>query len=257
MSDCLWLQLHVGSVAALPRDVTAAADGNMCLAFVPELATLRENGSHVHMTNVNSNMTNFTSGRQLEIKAVFAPDAKTTIGLSVLARAARPPAPKANNCTDPFVPCYGWDRGGDDLGCSMNYSDSSGTVEQCEAKCLANAKCLAWSWCGVGSIGPGPRCCLKSFVPNTVAAFTHMACGIAPRAKGHIPAGAMDFSGGAAATGGTSIFYDPRVHTLSVSTHNNPGHDSTPLTLRPSEPLSLHVFVGAQACRMVLLMICF
>jgi hypothetical protein len=39
--------------------------------------------------------------------------------------------------------------------------------------------------------------------------------------------------------------YDPSKHTLSISTHDNPGHDSTPFKLRTGEALSLHVFIDA------------
>jgi hypothetical protein len=93
------------------------------------------------------------------------------------------PPPLIQNCTaNPYAPCYGWDRGGDLLGtCVSNYK---GTVSQCEALCTANASCMAWTWCGPGSSGPGPRCCLHKDVPGKVAPFAHMACGIAKRAVG-------------------------------------------------------------------------
>jgi hypothetical protein len=245
----LTTSLHVGSVAALPRDVTAAAvDGNMALTFVPELAVLRDNASHVHTANIGSNTTGaLFHGRQIEIKATFAaPGTTNASGLVVLAP-RDPPVPQKDNCSDPFVPCYGWDRSGADLGCTS----PPGTVQQCEAKCLADAACMAWTWCGKGSDGPGPRCCLKSKIPPTVAPFAHMVCGIAPRAKGHIPAGAMDFSHPGAPAGGTEIYYDPLKHTLSISSHDNPGHDSTPLTLRDGEALSLHVYVDANLVEVV------
>ena len=232
--------LHVGSVAALPRDVTAATDGTLALHFVPELAALRDNASHVHAAHVASNSTKeLLRGRQLELQATFAVDAssKAASGLVVLAP-VDPPAPPKNNCSDPFVPCYGWDRGGADLGCTS----PPGTVAECERKCLANDKCMAWTWCGVGSAGPQPRCCLKSFI-SAPAPFEDMVCGIAQRAKGHIPKAAMDFGDPAAPAGGTAILYDPVKRLLSVSTHENPGHDSTPLALRPGEALSLHVYV--------------
>ena len=40
-----------------------------------------------------------------------------------------------------------------------------------------------------------------------------------------------------------AIVYDPFKHTLSIGTHDNPGHDSTPLKLRAGEALSLHIFI--------------
>ena len=40
-----------------------------------------------------------------------------------------------------------------------------------------------------------------------------------------------------------AIVYDPVKHTLSIGTHDNRGHDSTPFALRIGEALSLHVFI--------------
>eukprot|EP01052_Picozoa_sp_SAG31_P032141 SAG31_NODE_3491_length_4203_cov_2.510478_3_plen_603_part_00 len=251
--------LHVGSVAALPRDVTEAIDGGLGLAFVPELASLRENDTHIHVSEVSANSSSFSkalySGSQhIEVKAMFAPiNESSGYGLAVLAPPSLPSGPSAKkNCSDPFVPCFGWDRGGHD---SLDIMGYHGTVQQCEALCLANASCMAWTWCGVGAAGPGPRCCLKSSVPDKVAPFANMACGIAPRAKGHIPAGAMDFSNPKATqVGGVAITFDPSRQLLSVATHMNPGHTSTPLHLRSGEALSLHIFVGTlhiRTCRML------
>eukprot|EP01046_Picozoa_sp_COSAG06_P053408 COSAG06_NODE_9227_length_1953_cov_4.038296_1_plen_154_part_00 len=53
-------------------------------------------------------------------------------------------------------------------------------------------------------------------------------CGIAPRAKGHIPPGAMNFNHPPAppppaVVHGTGIVYDPVKKMLSVGTHSNPG----------------------------------
>jgi hypothetical protein len=188
----------------------------MALEFVPELASLRNTSSYVNRTNVNSTSTQaLFSGLQVEIKATFAVAqgaAGSPSGLVVHAPSDFPSPNASIDCvTNPFKPCYGWDRGGADLGCTS----PPGTVAQCEATCLAKEACMAWTWCGNGSAGPEPRCCLKSFVPNEVQPFANMACGIAPRAKGHIPAGAMDFNHSGRPTGGTVCRIKTRIFCLS------------------------------------------
>ena len=73
--DPMVTSLHVGSVAALPRDLSLRKDGSggLGMAFVPELATLRRNGTHVSATNVHAGArTNFTS-QHAEIKVTFPP----------------------------------------------------------------------------------------------------------------------------------------------------------------------------------------
>eukprot|EP01047_Picozoa_sp_COSAG01_P033276 COSAG01_NODE_2442_length_7689_cov_89.459289_4_plen_268_part_00 len=224
----------------------------MGLAFVPELRSLRDNRTHVHRVNVvpNTSAPTVFNGRHIEIQLQFAVNSSHPHGLALLAPHSQPtpPPPPAANCSNPFVPCVGWDRAGADLGCTS----PPGTVEQCEARCLALETCLAWTWCGEGSAGPQPRCCLKSKVPDKVEPFEHMVCGIAPRAKGHIPPGAMDFSHPSVAPpGGTGVVYDPATHSLSVSTHSNPGHDRTPLSLRDGEGLSLHIYVDGNLIEVV------
>ena len=196
--------LHVGSVAALPRDLFLRKDGGggggggLGMAFIPELSALRVNGTHVSATNVKAGAPTGFASQHAEIIVAFpaaavagntAGGGSVQYGVTVLA-VARNSTPAAHNttspCPDPFVPCIGYDRGGDDM---QVYHDYTGTVTDCEALCSNNTACMAWSWCGVGSVGPGPRCCLKSAVPDEVGPFDHMACGINRRAAGHIPPG--------------------------------------------------------------------
>ena len=61
----------------------------------------------------------------------------------------------------------------------------------------------------------------------------------------------MDFGHPKIPSSGTAIVYDPSRRILSVSTHANPGHDSTPLSLRAGEALSLRVFVDGNLIEVV------
>lgn len=131
--------LHVGSIAALPRELTASAGGNMEVAFIPELASLRDNSSHVHRHGVlaaDSRDSDLYHGRSIEIKAIFnVTKASTSYGLVVLSSVA--------------------------------------------------------------------------------------------------------------------ILYNPAMQMLSVGSHENPGHDSTPLVLNKGEGLSLHVYVDGEVIEVV------
>jgi hypothetical protein len=173
--------LHTGSIAALPRDLSLTTDGALGFSFAPELATLRDVSSHVHSVNVTSNNTatifKFNS-THAEIIATFPAAAASSstgslVGIAILGSASAPPSPpnSTSPCPNPFAPCVGWDRGGNDMKVMQPYA---GNISSCEALCTADAACLAWTWCGPGSIGPMPRCCLKSAVPDHVGAFAHM-----------------------------------------------------------------------------------
>merc|ERR1712232_1105049 len=111
----------------------------------------------------------------------------------------------------------------------MNYTGNAST---CEQLCQNTSKCMAWTFCGEGSVGPGPRCCLRSAVPAHVAPQEHMACGIARRAKDSIPSGAMDFD-----IGGTKVGYDPSTASVFL------GSKHSPLDLGVDEKLYLHIFI--------------
>ena len=144
-------------------------------------------------------------------------------------------------CPDPFAPCVGYDRGGDNERVLSHYQ---GTASDCEQLCFNASDCLAWTWCGVGAVGPGPRCCLKSEVPNSVGPFAHMVTGIAPRAKGRIPKAAMAFGG----NDGQKIVYDPRGGMISISPGGSvlpcdSGTTAGPLRIPAGGNLTLHVFV--------------
>ena len=166
-----------------------------------------------------------------EIVYIFDPpganDIVGTYGVTVLGSVNQ-----SSPCPDPFAPCVGYDRGGDDLQVIQPYT---GNITSCEALCTANSSCMAWTWCGVGSIGPGPRCCLKSAVPAHVDPFEHMACGIAPRAKGRISAGATNFDHGHS----VQVGYNHAAKQLSI------GKSSVSFKLNPAEGLQLHIYVDS------------
>jgi hypothetical protein len=61
---------------------------------------------------------------------------------------------------------YGKDRAGSDIG---SFSlPMSGSPENCQGACQANASCVAWTFVRSGWQGPTPRCWLKHEVPPPV-----------------------------------------------------------------------------------------
>ena len=178
-------------------------------------------------------------------------------GLTVLAKDENNGTSNASSpCPNPFAPCVGYDRGGDDIKVFPQYT---GNISDCEALCNDTSACMAWTWCGVGSAGPGPRCCLKSAVPDMVGAFDHMACGINKRAAGHIPPGAIDFNHTRPDEdgGGVRVGYDVTTQTVGIggggggSSSSNKWAVSTKLVLNEGEGLQLHVFVDGNLIEVV------
>jgi hypothetical protein len=61
---------------------------------------------------------------------------------------------------------YGKDRAGADI---TNFAlPPSGSPQNCQGACQANASCVAWTFVRSGWQGPTPRCWLKDQVPPPV-----------------------------------------------------------------------------------------
>ena len=58
---------------------------------------------------------------------------------------------------------YGTDRAGSDI---TNFNlPPNGSPGNCQGACLANGRCVAWTFVRAGWQGPAPRCWLKDQVP--------------------------------------------------------------------------------------------
>jgi hypothetical protein len=64
---------------------------------------------------------------------------------------------------------YGKDRAGSDIT-SFNLP-MSGSPENCQGACEANASCRAWTFVRAGWQGPTPRCWLKNQAPPPTDSF--------------------------------------------------------------------------------------
>lgn len=160
-----WAMVPPASTQTLPREITFNPDAR-CLQQAPiaELTQLR--GTPVYsakdLTVTNPVTLDLKGGiaKQSEVVASFAiPDHKTTFGLSV-------GVPGGGSGTPVTTYMEKTDMPGNDY--NVTHYPANTDPKTCEAACLADEKCMAWTYVVRGSpVGSGD-CCLKSDVPCPV-----------------------------------------------------------------------------------------